>query len=310
MIGIDIGGANVKIATEEGVSIHYCPLWEHAPLPDILEPYAGQPAAVVMSGEQADSFASKEAGIAFIVGAVRATFPQALFYGMDGAFHTTAMPQLSAANWLVSADFLRTRHPGAVLVDMGSTTTDIIPLTDFDHLRGLSDLRRLQTGYLVYSGLLRTPVSSLVRSVAIDGTKTLVSSERFAIAADVHRALGHITEDRYTVPTPDNGERSGDASLQRLARMVCADLHEIGRDAALDIARQAWDAQKSQITSQVVRVMKTQGATSTLAAGIGSAVIAGAVGATDLGEELGIWSDAFPAFAVREVALRNAGRSP
>jgi len=310
VIGIDVGGANVKIAIEDAVHIHYCPLWEHAPLSDIFAPYAGQPAAVVMSGEQADSFASKEAGIAFIVGAVRAIFPQALFYGMDGAFHTHAMPQLSAANWLVSADFLRTRHPDAVLVDMGSTTTDIIPLTDFDHLRGMSDLRRLQTGYLVYSGLLRTPVASLVRSLVVEGTETLVSSERFAIAADVHRALGHITEDRYTVPTPDNGGSSVDASLQRLARMVCADLHEIGRDAALDIARQVWDAQKSQIASQVVRVAKARGATSILTAGIGSPVIAKAVGGTDLGEELGIWSDAFPAFAVREVALRNAGRCP
>jgi len=310
VIGIDVGGANVKIATEDAVHIHYCPLWQHAPLSEILEPYAGQPAAVVMSGEQADSFASKDEGIAFIVDAVRAIFPKALFYGMDGAFHTRADPRLSAANWLVSADFLRTRHPDAVLVDMGSTTTDIIPLTDFDHLRGMSDLRRLQTGYLVYSGLLRTPVSSLVRSVAIEGTETLVSSERFAITADAHRALGHITADQYTVPTPDNAERSVDASLQRLSRMVCADLLEIGRDAAFGIARQVWEAQRTQIAFQLMRVREEQRASSVIAAGIGSTVLGKAMGGTDLGDELGIWSDALPAFAVREVALRSAGRSP
>jgi probable H4MPT-linked C1 transfer pathway protein len=306
VIGIDVGGANVKIATADGVHIHYCPLWQHAPLSDILEPYAGQPAAVVMSGEQADSFASKDEGIAFIVDAIREIFPNALFYGMDGAFHTTADPCLSAANWLVSADFLRTSHPDAVLVDMGSTTTDIIPLTDFDHLRGMSDLRRLQTGYLVYSGLLRTPVSSLVRSVVIEGTETLVSSERFAITADVHRALGHITENQYTVPTPDNAETSVDASLQRLARMICADLSEIGRDAALDIARQVWDAQKTQIATRIMRVMQVRRASAVITAGIGSMVIGKAVDGADLGEELGIWSDALPAFAVREVALRGA----
>lgn len=309
MIGIDVGGANVKIATDDGVHIHYCPLWLHAPLSDILEPYAGQPAAVVMSGEQADSFSSKTEGISFIVDAVRAVFPKALFYGMDGAFHTRADPLLSAANWLVSADFLRERHPDAVLVDMGSTTTDIIPLTNFDHLRGMSDLRRLQRGYLVYCGLLRTPVAALVRSVEIEGTETLISSERFAITADVHLALGHITADRYAVPSPDNAEKSVDASLQRLSRQVCADVDEIGRDAALDIARQVWDAQKAQVGAQVTRVMEAQQAASVINAGIGSAVMKEAMGGTELGEELGLWRDALPACAVREVALRSAGRS-
>ncbi len=305
MIGIDVGGANVKIATEDGVHIHYCPLWQHAPLSEILKPYAGQPAAVVMSGEQADSFSSKFEGIAFIVNAVRTIFPKALFYGMDGAFHADADPLLSAANWLVSADFLRNRHPGGVLVDMGSTTTDIIPLTNFDHLRGMSDLCRLQRGYLVYTGLLRTPVPALIRSVEIEGTETLVSSERFAITADVHLALGHISPDQYDVPAPDNAEKTVDASLQRLSRLVCADLSEIGRDAALGIARQVWEAQKTQVTTQVMRVMDAQNASGVVTAGIGSAVMGEAMNGT----ELGIWSDALPAYAVREVAIRGAGRS-
>lgn len=309
MIGIDVGGANVKIATEDGVHIYYCPLWQHAPLSEILEPYAGQPAAVVMSGEQADSFSSKFEGIAFIVDAVRAIFPKALFYGMDGAFHADADPLLSAANWLVSADFLREHHPGAVLVDMGSTTTDIIPLTNFDHLRGMSDLCRLQRGYLVYTGLLRTPVSSLIGSVDIEGTETLVSSERFAITADVHLALGHISPGQYDVPAPDNADKTVDASLQRLSRLVCADLSEIGRDAALGIARQAWEAQKTLIAAQVTRVRDAQNATTVITAGIGSAVMGEAMNGTELGEELGIWSDALPACAVREVAIRGAGHS-
>ena len=40
MIGIDVGGANLKVVDENGVHIHYCPLWSGAPLTDLLRPYA------------------------------------------------------------------------------------------------------------------------------------------------------------------------------------------------------------------------------------------------------------------------------
>ena len=41
----------------------------------------------------------------------------------------SAVPELAAANWLVSAEYLMDRYPGSLLVDLGSTTTDIIPLS-------------------------------------------------------------------------------------------------------------------------------------------------------------------------------------
>ena len=37
----------------------------------------------------------------FIVSAVKEVFPNAIFYGTDGAFHSIACPELAAANWLV-----------------------------------------------------------------------------------------------------------------------------------------------------------------------------------------------------------------
>ena len=38
MIGIDVGGANVKLVDDDGVHLHYCPLWEGAPLVNYCEP--------------------------------------------------------------------------------------------------------------------------------------------------------------------------------------------------------------------------------------------------------------------------------
>ncbi len=312
MIGIDVGGANLKVVDDAGVHIHYCPLWNRSPVTDLLRQYARNdetPAAVVMSGELADCFASKFEGISFIVAAVRKAFPYARFYGTDARFHTSAVPELAATNWLASADLLRTRYPDAVLLDIGSTTADIIPLGRFDRLIGMTDTRRLQAGYLVYTGMLRTSVAALIRSVDLAGIPTPVSTEYFATSADVHLILGHITSEHYTCDTPDGKEKTCEASLRRLARVVCADLDEIGHEGAWEIADQFWAIQRDLICSQVRRVMKSSGAGGVIVAGIGAPLFAAELCATDLACELGPAADALPAFAVRELA-RTKGIPP
>lgn len=304
MIGIDIGGANLKVVDDAGVHIHYCPLWQGAPLADLLEPYAG-PAAVVMSGELADCFASKIEGIRWIVDAVHAVIPGAAFYGIDAAFHTRPVPDLAAANWLASADYLREEYADAVLLDVGSTTADVIPLNRFESLKGLTDTRRLQKHYLVYTGMLRTNVATLLSSVTLDGTVTPVSTEYFATSADAHLVLGHITPEDYTCPAPDNGEKTPDAALRRLARVVCADIDEIRGDGALQIARQFWQAQRTLITRAVGRALFQSGADRVITAGVGADLFARELDGVTLNRELGVVSDALPAYAVREVALRQ-----
>lgn len=308
MIGIDVGGANLKVVNDGGVHIQYCPLWEGAQLTRLLEQHRKQdsePAAVVMSGELADCFASKIEGISFIVKAIKEIFPRAAFYGTDGSFHTRPVRALAAGNWLASADYLAQCYPDAVLVDVGSTTTDIIPLVSFPDLRGLTDLTRLQKGYLVYTGMLRTTLPALLRSVDIDGVATPVSSEHFAIAADAHLVLRHIRPRQYSCDTPDKKAKTPEASLRRLARVVCADQKEIGMKNATGIATQFWEAQKNLICNQVRTVMAVSHASTVVTAGTGASLFARELDGIDLSKELGAAADALPAFAVREVALRG-----
>jgi probable H4MPT-linked C1 transfer pathway protein len=306
MIGIDIGGANLKVVDDTGVHIHYCPLWQGAPLADLLEPYTG-PAAVVMSGELADCFASKNEGIRWIVEAVQAAIPDAVFYGLDADFHTGPTPLLAAANWLASTDYLREEYSDALLLDVGSTTADIIPLDRFESLKGLTDLQRLQKHYLVYTGMLRTNVATLLSSVTLDGMVTPVSTEYFATSADVHLLLGQIAPEDYTCPAPDNGEKTPAAAARRLARVVCADIDEIGEEGAFQIAREFWQAQRMLVIRAVRRVLLQSDAERIITAGIGADLFAHELGGITLNQELGEVSDALPAYAVREVALRTAG---
>ncbi|MBN2733908.1 MAG: H4MPT-linked C1 transfer pathway protein [Methanomicrobiaceae archaeon] len=305
MIGIDIGGANLKIFDNGSVIIHYCPMWQKAPLTELLKSYGDKKAAVVMSGELADGFSNKDEGIKFIFDSVKDAVPDSLFYGMDGKFHDTPAHILAAANWLASADFLRYKYENAVLVDFGSTTTDIIPLNNFDSLKGMTDLDRLRKGYLVYTGTLRTTVPSLLRKVIVNGYDTLVSSEYFAQSGDVHLVLGNINADDYTTPTPDGAEISYKASLQRLSRVLCSDLEEIGEKGALEIAKAFFCEQRKLISEQVKRVMDDTDSDSVIAAGIGSNIISEIFNCKNLRENDEIFSDALPAYAVYEVAKRT-----
>jgi probable H4MPT-linked C1 transfer pathway protein len=307
MIGIDVGGANLKVVDDTGPHLHYCPLWEGAPLTTLLNKYVTEPdspAAVVMSGELADCFESKMEGISFIVNAVRNAFPAAFFYGTDGRFHDGAVPELAAANWLASADYLRAEYPNAVLLDIGSTTADIIPLSRFESLKGLTDLLRLQKGYLIYTGMLRGNIATLLQSVTLDRVVTPVSSEYFAISADAHLVLGHITPAQYSGDTPDKKEKTGTAALRRLARVVCADLEEIGAGGAYQIAEQFWEKQRGLICDQVQRVAAQSAARQIIVGGIGAHLFSHELDGIDLTKELGPYADALPAFSVREVALR------
>lgn len=308
MIGIDVGGANLKVVDDSGAHIHYCPLWEKSPVTEILRTYAvagKTEAAVVMSGELADSFSSKQDGIAFIVKSVRAAFPNARFYGTDGRFHDGPVPDLAAANWLASADYLREKYADALLVDVGSTTTDIIPLNRFDSLVGMTDLDRLRAGYLVYTGMLRTSIPTLIRTVPLEGKDIPVSTEYFATSADAHLVIGNITEEMYTCDTPDRKEKTVDASLRRLARVLCSDLEEIGNDGAMQVARAFRDMQREIIRNAARDAARESGTRRIFVAGIGSNVFARELNGRNLMKNLGAVADALPAYAVREIASRK-----
>jgi hypothetical protein len=158
--------------------------------------------------------------------------------------------------------------------------------------------------------MLRTSVATIIHSVDLAGMPTPVSTEYFAASADVHLVLGHITPEFYTCDTPDRKGKTREASLRRLARVVCADLDEIGTEGAEQIAEQFWVVQRDMICSQVKKIVESSRAKEIIVAGIGAPLFSGELGGTDLNRELGPPVDALPAFAVREVAKAGIRFTP
>lgn len=184
-----------------------------------------------MTAELSQLFRTKRNGVEFVIAAFESTFPDSAIhlFGVDGAFLPPAAARanpliVAASNWAASAAIVSHIWPNSVLIDVGTTTTDIIPLQGGKVVaRGRSDPERLLTGELLYLGTVRTAVEAIVNQVPFGGGMAGVSAESFALAGDVHLWRGDIGPDEYTTPTPDGRPATREAARDRLARVICAD---------------------------------------------------------------------------------------
>jgi hypothetical protein len=308
ILGLDIGGANTKAASSDGLYAEsiYLPLWKKAPLDEVLGRFASlQPraVAVVITGELADCFSCKREGIESLAAAVKMAFSCPTYFWGGSGFGWKDPLEIAAANWAASAALLAHEVGDCLFVDMGSTTTDLIPIRGRP-LAAKTDFLRLARGELVYMGLLRTRLDALLPAARIRGDRVPLAPEFFAIIADAHLALGRIREDRYSCETADGADKSRASALRRLARSVCADLEEISEAGALAIAEQACERQKRILVDAMEKQVDKHGLSRVAAAGIGEKSIADAakflgLDCIRLSERYGPGiSDVFPAYAV------------
>ncbi|HEV3443856.1 MAG TPA: hydantoinase/oxoprolinase family protein [Gemmataceae bacterium] len=232
VLGLDIGGANLKAAHSDGSArLRPFPLWKHpAQLPlalaELIQPLPRfDMLAVTMTGELCDCFETRRRGVHAILSAVAevAAGRRIAVWTLDGQFvdltRARQIPlRIAAGNWLALAAFAARFAPtgSALLVDAGSTTTDIIPLHNGKPVaRAGSDRRRLQTRELVYTGVRRTPLCALLGKRA--------AAELFATTLDAYLLLAMLPEDETDLATADCKPATIRAARSRLAHMLCAD---------------------------------------------------------------------------------------
>jgi probable H4MPT-linked C1 transfer pathway protein len=273
-LGLDIGGANLKAADGHGwTRIVPFPLWrdpegllaalaaliQRAPTADRL--------AVTMTGELCDSFRTKAEGVGRILAAVEqaAARRRVSIYLVDGRLVTIdearESPQLAAAsNWHALARFACRFVEGraGLLIDIGSTTSDIVPLIDGrPSPRGFNDTHRLLSGELVYSGIGRTPICAITNWLPWRGARCPVAAELFATSADAYVILGELPEQTHYRSTADGRPLTKEFARERLARMICADASTFSDVDARQAAACVREAQIAQLHSAVQQVFST-----------------------------------------------------
>jgi probable H4MPT-linked C1 transfer pathway protein len=276
ILGWDIGGANVKAAWLEwdgGIrslraASRPFEIWRRKEeLSETLRGVAaGLPPArsmaVTMTAELADAFRNKREGVHFVLDALASAFPGATLriFKVGGAFASPAEARadhlaVAASNWAATAHLVAQHVPDAIMVDIGSTTTDLIPISAGRVVaRGRTDPERLLAGELLYTGALRTNAAAIVQRVPLWGGECPVASEYFAIAGDVYLLLGDLSPQDYTCPSPDGRPPSAQFAAERLARLVCADAEMLSRDDIMTIAGAVAEAQVAQVAAALQRV--------------------------------------------------------
>jgi len=273
--GWDLGGAHLKVAQAEAggrlvAALQLpCTLWLGLEHLDRALAEAGRRLrptrrhAVTMTGELTDLFAGRAEGVRRLVEAVARAFPDAELgiYAGEAGFLTpaeaVARPRLVAsANWHAAARFAAARLGAALFVDVGSTTTDIVPVAG-GRVRalGTSDDERLAAEELVYSGATRTPVMALADGVPFAGRRQRLMAELFATAADVHRLTGALPNDADQLPTADGRGKTAEDSARRLARMLGCDLEDAGMAAWRGLARHLAERQRRLLQDAMERVL-------------------------------------------------------
>lgn len=291
VIGWDVGGVNTKVARVEGGVVRQVLSvpFEIQRSPTKLGPLIARLAreigaepdshhAVTMTAELSQYFRSKREGVEFVLHALECSLPTSAIqlYGTDGSFRSPAQARLeplksAASNWVATASIVAQIWRDAVVVDIGTTTCDIVSVSDgVVAARGRTDPERLLTGELLYLGAIRTPVEAIVQEVPLAGGMAGVSAESFALVGDVHLWLGDIGAADYTVPTPDGRPATRAAARDRLARIVCAD-GEMLDDAAIDaIAGHVAAVQVQRIARSLGRVLANHSSISlVVTAGVG-----------------------------------------
>lgn len=272
VIGLDIGGANLKAADvlKRSVSRSF-PVWRTPEklaekLREMLDEFAAPDRiAVTMTAELADCFRTKHEGVDRILAAVEAAAQNVpISVWQTGAEFVTPevareIPLLvAAANWHALATWLGRIAPdgNALLIDVGSTTTDIIPLSGGVPIpEGLTDSARLISGELVYTGARRTPVCAVAHSVPFNGADCPLAAELFATTLDVHLLLGNIPEDQTDLDTANGKPATKQDAFDRLARAICCDLNEVSETEIATIAKHISAAQLAGIVRAVNRVL-------------------------------------------------------
>ena len=257
VIGWDVGGAHVKAALLrdgrlEAVRQWPCALWQGLHLLDAVidEALVNWDAArqandlshaVTMTGEMVDLFEHREDGVVRLARHLAQRLgPQLRLFAGSGEWLGSGdaahrWQELASANWAATACLVGSRIGEALLVDVGSTTTDLVPIADGrPQPAGSGDAQRLQSGELVYHGVVRTPLCALAQRIRFRGAQYNVMNEWFATTADAYRLTGQLDPAHDQHPAADGGAKDAAGSRRRIARMI-------GHDAR-DASPEDWQA--------------------------------------------------------------------
>ncbi len=269
-LGLDIGGAYLKIVGLDRnkkiayVSQHKTPIWEgiiklNSALNYLNNFNKKTLCAITMTAELCDNFKTRREGVSKIVKCLKKINLHKFFFTNKKKMFTQSPRPLSAAsmNWYATAKFVSTRLSEALIIDFGSTTTDLILIkNNIIKNKYFDDFTRLVNHELVYTGFTRTPLSGISNEIKIKNRTYQIIPEFFSNTSDLYRVKNFIKQDMDLYPTCDGRSNSKKNSLRRVARNLGMDLNDSNEKFVEKICEKLIDNQLNKIFNTAKILLK------------------------------------------------------
>ena len=242
--GWDIGGAHLKVAqcNRQGKLIHAielpCPLWQgieylQQAIKTAQQQLGSQQiiAAITMTGESVDIFADRQTGVRAILDCISQFIPAEYCIVYAGELGWLSILQakeqwqlVASRNWQASALFTSQHVKHGLFVDVGSTTSDIIPIQQNRVIaKALTDFGRQANNELHYAGAIRTPLIAIAHKAPFDGRLIRLAAEVFATTGDCWCLLGKLNPLSISDTSADGQPWHPQDCMRRIARLLGTD---------------------------------------------------------------------------------------
>lgn len=217
-----------------------------------------------MTGELADCFTTRAEGVAVILEQVTSILPATMVrvYCVDGCWRSPSQaarePWLAAAsNWHALAQWSSRwiTHPVGVVIDVGSTTIDVIPVDSSGvATSSKTDSQRMRRRELLYTGVERSNLAGVIPWAPLFGKRCPVMNEQFATTRDVYLWLGWLPPDPNDCNTADGRPADVASARHRLARVVGEDGSTLADRDIADLAEHVFRKQASLLARAIRKV--------------------------------------------------------
>jgi probable H4MPT-linked C1 transfer pathway protein len=250
--GWDIGGAHLKVTRcnqqghlTQAIEIP-CPLWQGIEYLEQAIKTAQQQigplqalAAITMTGELVDIFTDRQSGVRNILDCLMQFIPEQccqVYAGEAGWLTPTQAKiqwqQVASRNWQASAVFTAQQIQQGLFIDVGSTTSDIIPIQNNKATpNAFTDFERQANSELHYAGAIRTPLIAIAHQAPFKGQYIRLAAEVFATTGDCWCLLNALDSAAICDSSADGQPWQQQDCARRLARLL-------GTDAATHPAEQ------------------------------------------------------------------------
>ena len=262
-LGVDIGGAHLKIVgldREKNVVLASqikCPVWKGTNHIEknfnIIKKIAPRAIlGITMTAELCDNFSNRDQGVKEIINITKKIKNVKYFFTSKKKKYFEKVPNyrsISSMNWLATSRFMEKKISDGLVVDFGSTTTDLTLIKNYRcKNQYTNDFSRINNAELIYTGLTRTPIMALAEIVNINKKlKVNIIPELFSNTSDLYRVLGILPINVDLYESLDGRNKSKINCFKRLSRNFGLDYKRDNRKLIINICKKIFKIQIKKI---------------------------------------------------------------